>query len=108
MAKRHQRQESMARRKAVARRNEKTPAAVKLADAGISTGADFSRVMAALLADTVAGRIEPNRANAACNVAGKLIRMVEMQNKYGRQVEGQTERMLALTPLAPAFDPTVQ
>ncbi len=76
------------------------PQAARLADKGIQTGADFSRVMAALLADTVSGRIEPNRANAACNVAGKLIRMVEMQHKYGKQVNGSNEKLLTLTPIA--------
>lgn len=63
--------------------------------------------MAALLADVVGGRIEPNRANAACNVAGKLIRMVEMQHKYGKQVAGTDSRLLELTPIAPNAD-TVQ
>jgi len=90
----------MANSKKNAKRDQKTPASAQLADNGIVTGADFSRVMAALLADTIAGRIEPQRANASCNVAGKLIRMVELQHKYGRQVEGSTERMLALTPVA--------
>jgi hypothetical protein len=93
----------MAKRKKDSANVEKAPTAAKLADAGIATGADFSRVMAALLADTVAGRIEPNRANAACNVAGKLIRMVEMQHKYGKQVNGSGERLLALTPIAEAI-----
>lgn len=92
----------MAKRKKNTRADSKTPTAATLADAGIATGADFSRVMAALLADTVAGRIEPNRANAACNVAGKLIRMVEMQHKYGKQVDGTNERLLTLTPVAVA------
>lgn len=90
----------MAKRKKELAGGEKSPTAAKLADAGIATGADFSRVMAALLADVVGGRIEPNRANAACNVAGKLIRMVEMQHKYGKQVPGSTDRLLALTPIA--------
>jgi hypothetical protein len=98
----------MAKSKTNSRGNQKTPASAKLADSGITTGADFSRVMAALLADTIAGRIEPQRANASCNVAGKLIRMVELQHKYGRQVEGSTERMLALTPIADAASKSIQ
>lgn len=90
----------MAKGKKNTRGDSKTPTSASLADSGISTGADFSRVMAALLADTIAGRIEPQRANASCNVAGKLIRMVELQHKYGRQVEGTQERLLELTPIA--------
>lgn len=61
--------------------------------------------MAALLADTIAGRIEPARANASCNVAGKLIRMVELQHKYGKAVEGSSERLLTLTPIAGVPEP---
>lgn len=84
------------------------PTCVALADNGISTAADFLRMMTALLADTVTGRVQPQTANATCNVAGKIIRMVEMQHKYGRQVEGSTERMLALTPIAPVAPTQVQ
>ena len=91
----------MAARKKITHRGTVKPTAATLADNGISTGADFSRVMAALRADVVGGRIEPNRANAACNVAGKLIRMVEMQHKYGKQVAGSESRLLELTPIAP-------
>lgn len=58
--------------------------------------------MAALLADTIAGRIQPAQANASCNVAGKLIRMVELQHKYGKPVPGSEMRLLELTPIAPA------
>lgn len=59
-------------------------------------------MMTALMADTVTGRVQPQTANATCNVAGKIIRMVEMQHKYGRQIEGSNERLLALTPISAA------
>jgi len=94
----------MARRKKNAGGDQKVPTSARLADSGITTGADFSRVMAALLADTIAGRIEPQRANASCNVAGKLIRMVELQHRYGKRVEGTEDRILALTPIAAPTD----
>lgn len=64
--------------------------------------------MSALLTDTIAGRVEPQVANAACNISGKLLKAVEMSYKYGRAVEGQTERVLALTPLAPKPDEAIQ
>ena len=76
-----------------------TPTCVALADKGINTGGDFLRMMTALMADTVMGRVTPQTANATCNVAGKIIRMVELEHKHGRQVEGSTERILALTPI---------
>lgn len=82
--------------------------AIALAEKGIHTGSEFASVMSALLTDTIAGRMEPQVANAACNISGKLLKVVELQYKYGRAVEGQTERMLALTPLAPKPDEKVQ
>lgn len=91
----------MAKSKKGTRGTPEAPTCVALANSGISTASDFLRMMTALLADTVTGRVQPQTANATCNVAGKIIRMVEMQHKYGRQVEGSTERLLALTPLAP-------
>lgn len=90
----------MAARKTNTRRTQEGTA-VALAEKGIHTGAQFASVMSALLTDTIAGRIEPQVANAVCNISGKLLKVVELQYKYGRAVEGQTERMLALTPLAP-------
>lgn len=79
-----------------------TPRSIALAERGITTGAEFATVMSALLTDTIAGRIQPQTANAVCNISGKLLKVVELQYKYGKTVEGQTERMLALTPLAAA------
>lgn len=89
----------MARSKKNSSATPGTPTCVALANNGISTAADFLRMMTALMADTVTGRVQPQTANATCNVAGKIIRMVEMQHKYGRQVEGSNERLLALTPI---------
>lgn len=37
--------------------------------------------MSALVSDVIAGRIEPNVVNAACNASGKLLRIVELQIK---------------------------
>lgn len=92
----------MATRKTHASAIEKTlPDSVVLAERGIHTGADFASVMSALMTDTIAGRIDPQRANATCNIAGKLLKVVELSYKHGRVSEGHTERMLALTPLAP-------
>jgi len=91
----------MARRKKNATGLEKgTPRSIELAERGIQTGAQFASVMSALLTDTIAGRIDPQVANSVCNISGKLLKVVELQYKYGKPVDGQTERMLALTPIA--------
>ncbi len=84
------------------------PKSIALAERGIHTGAEFASVMSALLTDTIAGRIDPQVANSVCNISGKLLKVVELQYKYGKVVDGQTERMLALTPIAPEVTTKVQ
>ena len=88
------------RKKGAVAATKGSPRARKLADKGVVTGADFASLMAALLSDTIAGRVDPRVSNAACNVGGKLLKVVELQFKYGREVAGATERLLALTPMA--------
>lgn len=90
----------MARRKKDALANQAdAPASVQLAERGIHTGADFASVMSALLTDTIAGRVQPQTANAACNISDKLLKVVELQYKYGKPAEGVGHRLLALTPM---------
>jgi hypothetical protein len=90
----------------VARAKKSTPRAIALADKGINTGADFASVMSALLSDTIAGRVDPQVSNAACNISGKLLKVVELQHKYGKGTVGG--RMLALTPIGAQVKQSVQ
>lgn len=60
-----------------------TPRALAISERGIRTGADFANVMSALMGDLIAGRITPQVGNATCNVGGKLLKIVEMQHRYG-------------------------
>lgn len=46
-------------------------------------------MMAALMSDLLDGRVTPNVGNATCNAGGKLLKVVEMQFKYGTQGPGQ-------------------
>lgn len=80
---------------------QEAPRSIALAEKGIHTGAQFASVMSALLTDTIAGRIDPQVANSVCNISGKLLKVVELQYKYGKSIDGQNERLLALTPVAP-------
>lgn len=52
--------------------------------------------MSALMSDLVCGAITPEIGNATCNAGGKLLKIVEMQHKYGRQSGNGTERTLML------------
>jgi hypothetical protein len=62
-----------------------TPRSLSLAARGIRTGADFSQVMSALISDIIEEKVTPQVANAACNAGGKLLKVVEMQIKYGKR-----------------------
>lgn len=44
---------------------------------------DFGNFMSALMSDLIDGRVAPQVGNAACNAGGKLLRIVELQYKYG-------------------------
>ena len=76
------------------------PRSAAIANRGIRTGQDFANLMSGLMSDLIAGRVTPSVGNATCNAGGKLLKVVELQYKYGKSIDGQTERMLALTPLA--------
>lgn len=58
-------------------------ATVVVSKRGIRVGTDFADLMAALLTDLPSNLIAPNVANAMCNAGGKLLKIVEMQHKYG-------------------------
>jgi hypothetical protein len=56
---------------------------IAVARKGIKTGQDFGNFMSSLMSDLIEGKIPPQVANAACNAGGKLLKVVEMQYKYG-------------------------
>ncbi len=72
------------------------PRSLKLAEQGIRTGADFANMMSALMSDIIGERITPNVANATVNAGGKLLKVVEMQYKYGGKSDDS--RVLTLAP----------
>ncbi len=53
--------------------------------------------MSALMSDLVDGSISPMVANATVNAGGKLLKVVEMQYRYGTQQE-RRETVLILAP----------
>jgi hypothetical protein len=53
--------------------------------------------MSALMADVIEGAVAPGTCNAACNAGGKMIRIVELQLKYGIPVaNGRKDLMLTM------------
>jgi hypothetical protein len=74
------------------------PRSLAIAEAGIGTGNDFARCMSALMSDIIASRVTPQVGNAVCNAGGKLLKVVELQLRYGSAKEPNGERILHLTP----------
>lgn len=49
--------------------------------------------MSALIGDIATNRIGPREANAICNAGGKLLKVVEMQHKYGGKNQPSPRRL---------------
>lgn len=74
------------------------PRSLAIAEAGIGTGNDFARCMSALMSDIIASRVTPQVGNAVCNAGGKLLKVVELQMRYGSAKQPNGERVLHLAP----------
>ena len=81
------------------------PRSLAIAESGIATGNDFARCMSALMSDIIASRITPQVGNAVCNAGGKLLKVVELQMRYGSAKTPNGERVLHLTPAISLGDP---
>jgi hypothetical protein len=77
-------------------KNEKPPRSLAVAEHGIKTGNDFANMMSALMSDLIEGRVTPSVGNATCNAGGKLLKVVELQYKYGTRGKGTGEKTLVL------------
>lgn len=67
----------------------------------IKTGNDVAVVMSGLMSDLITGRVTPKVGKATSNAAGKLLKAVEKEYKYGgRGTSGKSAFLLEL----PAID----
>ena len=74
----------------------KRPRCLPVAAKGIQTSQDFAQLMSCLMADVVEGNVSPGVANATCNAGGKLLKIVEMQIKYGTTAPGKPSKSINL------------
>jgi hypothetical protein len=49
---------------------------------GVRTGDDLANLLSALLSDLIDGKVSPQVVNSECNLAGKLLKLVEMQYRH--------------------------
>ncbi len=83
-------------------RKPDAPKSLDVSNRGIKTGRDFADFMSCLMTDIVAGRVTPSVGNAAVNAGGKLLKVVEMQYKYGDTTPGRPKTLiLALEDAGP-------
>lgn len=59
-----------------------------IAAKGINTGYDLAQFMSAVMTDLIEGKIDPQVATATCAAADRLLKVVEMQIKYGKEKDG--------------------
>lgn len=71
------------------------PRSLAISQRGIRTGDDFANLMSALMSDVIEGALNPVVVNAAVNAGGKLLKVVEMEHRYGPR--GHSERPQTMT-----------
>ena len=63
---------------------------------GVKTARELATAMSLLMADLISGRVTPVVGNVICNAGGKLMKAVELQEKYGSSGEGGAGKTLRL------------
>jgi hypothetical protein len=74
------------------------PRSVQIASRGIRTDHQAAEYLSALVTDVMTDRVTEKRANTACNVMGKLFKVVEMRHKYGKPEDQSRELSLIPSP----------
>ena len=70
---------------------------LRFAEDEVKSGQDFADLMSKLMSDMLAERVSPQVGVAVCNAGGKLLKVVELQFKYGRaNNQGKKDIALAL------------
>lgn len=68
---------------------------LRYAENGVKNGRDFADLMSNLMSDMLAERVSPRVGTAVCNAGGKLLKVVELQFKYG-SVDSKGRKDIAL------------
>lgn len=77
-----------------------TPRCLALARKEIRTAFDFAAVMSALISDIIEERVDSDTANAICNAGGKLLKVIELQQKYGTPIGTNGDGALRLVQVS--------
>lgn len=74
------------------------PRSVVIAQEGVTTSGQFCSLMSALMSDLLLGKVTPQCGNAVVNAGGKLLKTVELEQKYGTESEGQPKSLRLAAP----------
>jgi len=74
-----------------------------IAKGGLTTGFDTINMLTATITDVLEEDITTNQANVVVNAIGKVLKVVELQFKYGKpkSADGRGDRDLVLTQQQP-------
>jgi len=67
-----------------------------ISERGIRTAQDFAQFMSAMMGDVIAGRLANGKAAAATRSGVALLKVIEMQYKYGSENEHPGRKTLRL------------
>lgn len=73
-----------------------TPNCLAIGERGVRTAQDFAQFMSAMMGDVIAGRIAHTKATVATRSGMALLKVIEMQYKYGSETEQPGKRVLKL------------
>lgn len=77
------------------------PRCADIVAGGIRSAGQFAGLMSTLISDVIEGHISPGVCNAAVNAGGKLLKVVELQQRYGTIKDGRKELMLVPAEVDP-------
>lgn len=63
---------------------------------GVSSGRDVAALLGALIADVMTDRVTPEKAAVVCNAVGKILRLVEMEYRWGTKEDPDGRRTIRL------------
>lgn len=87
--------EATDRKAAKAAKNESAKS-VPHFERGIQNCSQLSQGMSLLMADVLSERVSTSVANSVCNAAGKMLKSVEMQQRFGKTITKTGEKELTL------------
>ena len=72
------------------------PNCLAISERGIRTAQDFAQFMSAVMGDVIAGRLSNGKASATTRSGMALLKVIEMQYRYGSETDQPGKRTLRL------------